>query len=108
MTKLDRLALIKSRFAAICKTSLPGILSISAREICDAVAEETAPTLRENDDETREETEIGFKPELESAFDRVREAQEREEEILLTRAEKDQLARDLREYKKRFWLAIVA
>ena len=82
--------------------------SISSREICDTVAEETAPTLLESDDETREETEIGFKPELEAVFDRVREAQEKEEETILNRAEKDQLARDLREYKKRFWLALVA
>ena len=105
MTKLDRLALIRSRFAAVCKTALPGILSISDREICDAVAEETAPTLRESDDETREEAEIGFCAKLKEAFDRVREAREKEEEILLNRAEKEQLARDLREYKKRFWLA---
>jgi len=108
MTKPDRLALIKSRFAAICKTALPGILSLSDREICDTVAEETAPTLRESDDETREEAEIGFRAKLEEAFDRVREAQEKEEEILLNRAEKEQLAKDLREYKKRFWLALVA
>ena len=105
MTKPDRLALIKSRFAAICKTALPGILSISSQEICDAVTEETAPTLRESDDETREEAEIGFRAKLEEAFDRVREAREKEEEILLNRAEKEQLARDLREYKKQFWLA---
>ncbi len=108
MTKIDRLVLIKSRFAAICKTALPGILSISSQEICDTIAEETAPTLRENDDCTQDAEEIGFKPGLESAFDRVREAQEKEEETLLNRTERDQLARDLREYKKRFWLALVA
>ena len=107
MTKLDRLALIKSRFAAICKTALPGILSLSDREICDAIAEEIAPTLRGSDDETREEAEIGFRAKIEEAFDRVREIQEREDETLLNRAEKEQLARDLREYK-RFWLALVA
>ena len=107
MTKLDRLALIKSRFAAVCKTALPGILSLSDREICDAIAEEIAPTLRGSDDETREEAEIGFRAKIEEAFDRVREIQEREDETLLNRAEKEQLARDLREYK-RFWLALVA
>ena len=108
ISKQDRLALIRARFAATCRTALPGILSLSDREICDAVAEETAPTLRESDDETREEAEIGFRAKLEEAFDRVREVVEREDETLLSCAERDQLARDLREYKKRFWLALVA
>jgi len=45
---------------------------------------------------------------LASVFDRVRE-REREEEILLNRTERDQLAKDLREYRKRrLWLAIIA
>ena len=108
MTKQDRLALIRARFAATCKTALPGILSVSAQEIRDTVAEETAPVLRENNDCTQDVDEMGFKPELEAPFDRVREAQEREEETFLSRSERDQLTRDMREYKKRFWLALVA
>ena len=108
MTKQDRLSLIRARFAATCRTALPGILSVSTQEIRDTVAEETAPVLRESDDLTQDPEETGFMPELAAAFDRVREAQEREEEILLSRSERDQLTRDMREYKKRFWLALVA
>lgn len=107
MTKQDRLALIRERFAATCRAALPGILSVSTQEICDTIAEETAPVLRETDDCTQDVDEMGFKPELETAFDRVREAQEREDETLLSRTERDQLAKDLREYKKRFWLAMI-
>lgn len=108
ISKQDRLELIRARFNATCKTALPGLLSLSDREICDAVAEETAPTIRESDDETREEAEIGFRAKLEEAFDRVREVVDHEDEALLSRNERDQLARDLREYRKRFWLALVA
>ena len=108
MTKQDRLALIRARFAATCRTALPGILSVSTQEIRDTVAEETAPVLRESNDCTQDVDEMGLKPELEASFDRVREVVEREDETLLSCAERDQLARDLREYKKRFWLALVA
>lgn len=108
ISKEARLALIRSRFAAICKTALPGILSVSAQEICDTVAEETALALRESNDLTQDPEETGFTPELAIAFDRVREAQEREDETLLSRTERDQLARDMREYKKRFWLTVVS
>ena len=107
MTKQDRLSLIRNRFAATCKTALPGILSVSAQEICDTVTEETALVLRETDDLTQDIDEVGFKPELETAFDRVREIVDRESETLLSRTERDQLAKDLREYKKRFWLALI-
>lgn len=107
MTKQDRLSLIRNRFAATCKTALPGLLAVSSREICDTVAEETAPVLRESDDCTQDPEETGFMPELETAFDRVREIVDRESETLLSRTERDQLARDLREYKKRFWIALV-
>ena len=108
MTKQDRLALIRARFAATCRTALPGILSVSTQEIRDTVAEETAPVLRESNDLTQDPEETGFMPELAAAFDRVREAVGREDEALLSRNERDQLARDMREYKKRFWLALVA
>lgn len=107
ISKEARLALIRFRFAVTCRAALPGLLAVSAQEICDTVAEETAPVLRESDDLTQDVDEMGFKPELETAFDRVREAQEREDETLLNRAERDQLAKDLREYKKRFWLALI-
>jgi hypothetical protein len=107
MTKQDRLQLIRNRFVATCKTALPGILTVSAQEIFDTVTEETAPALRESNDCTQDIEEMGFKPELEAAFDRVREAQEHEGEILLNRAERDQLVKDLQEYRKQFWLAVV-
>lgn len=108
MTKQDRLSLIRARFAVTCRAALPGLLAVSAQEIRDTVAEETAPVLRESDDLTQDPEETGFMPELATAFDRVREAQEREDETLLSRPERDQLARDMREYKKRFWLTVVS
>lgn len=107
MTKQNRLALIRARFAVTCGAALPGILSVSAQEICDTVAEETAPVLRETNDSTQDAEEVGFKPELETSFDRVREIQEKESETLLSQSERNQLARDLREYKKRFWLTLI-
>ena len=107
MTKQDRLALIRARFAVTYR-ALPGLIPVSRREICDTIAEETALVLRESDDCTQDIDEVGFKPELVAAFDRVREAQEREDETLLSSVERAQLAKDLREYKKRFWLAIIA
>ena len=104
MTKQDRLALIRARFAVTYR-ALPGLLTVSAQEIRDTVA----LVLRESNDLTQQDPEeTGFTPGLAAAFDRVREAQEREEETLLNRTERDQLARDMREYKKRFWLAITA
>jgi len=108
MTKQDRLALIRARFAVTYR-ALPGLIPVSRREICDTITEETALVLRESDDCTQDPEETGFTPGLAAAFDRVREAQEREEEILLNRTERDQLAKDLREYRKRrLWLAITA
>ncbi len=107
ISKQDRLSLIRARFALTCRAALPGLLAVSAQEICDTVAEETAPVLRESDDLTQDIDEVGFKPELEAAFDRVREVIDREDETLLSRTERDQLAKDLREYKKRFWLALI-
>lgn len=107
MTKQDRIALIRARAAVICRTALPGLIPVSAQEICDTVAEETAPVLRETDDCTLDPEETGFMPELATAFDRVREIVDRESETLLSRTERDQLARDMREYKKRFWLALI-
>jgi len=105
MTKQDRLSLIRSRAAVICRAALPGILAVSAQEIRDTVA----LVLRESNDLTQQDPEeTGFTPGLASVFDRVRE-REREEEILLNRTERDQLAKDLREYRKRrLWLAITA
>ena len=104
MTKQDRLALIRARFAVTYR-ALPGLLTVSAQEIRDTVA----LVLRESNDLTQQDPEdAGVTPGLAAAFDRVREAQEREEETLLNRTERDQLARDMREYKKRFWLAITA
>ena len=98
LTKESRLSFIRSRHAALFGVAISGLLPVSRAEIRETVletvadsAEKRAEKGRENDEETEK---FAFTSNLQ--FDAIpRYSGESEENILLSRSEKQRLTREM-------------
>ena len=95
ITKSARLALIRARAALICSASLPGLLSISRREIAEETNLETATARNAMQDDIQDEETAGVIAPLSRVFDRTKDDAEGDAESILSRAERNQLRKEI-------------
>lgn len=98
MNKSDRLTLIRNRYLAIAGCALTQFLPVTRSEIRETAKETVLPITRGNDENILDEEIDGVKSSLPFAVSAPTQC-EPEEKILLSRAEKAQLAKDLQEYR---------